>query len=96
MSSQYYGHVTVYYPDYIDTATGKTLTCVPGQSYNITPASGHPISGGTTVPADGHFTASLGASAVLKKEITIPDEAIPDSEAKNSVTTQVTSTEVKE
>jgi hypothetical protein len=55
-SVTYNGHYTVTYMDYIDTATGKTLVCQPGQTYNVTPASGHPASAGTTMPGDGRFS----------------------------------------
>jgi hypothetical protein len=53
------GHVTMTYMNYIDTATGKTLVCVPGQSYTFAPNGGHasPIPG---TPTDGRFAAGTG------------------------------------
>ena len=85
------------YPDYIDAATGKTLVCVPGQSYNIVPASGHPSSAGQTMPTDGRFTASTGRETALdeSREDTPPET--PADETGSGVTQPVTSTEeVKE
>lgn len=92
----YNGHVTMTYMDYIDTATGKTLVCVPGNSYSIAPASGHP-SATTGTPTDGRFnnTASGREGALDEEE---PDEE-PDSKpsTRRGVTKQDTSTpEVKE
>jgi hypothetical protein len=85
MSVLYSGHVTMTYPDYIDAATGKTLVCVPGQSYNIVPASGHPTSASTSMPTDGRFTASAGREAVLEKDeeasVTEDSPAEPDDDA---------------
>lgn len=92
MAMLYTGHVTMTYPDYIDAITGKTLVCVPGQSYTIIPASGHTSSAGQAMPTDGRFTASSGREEVLN-EIIIPDESIPENAAASGVTMQVTSTE---
>jgi hypothetical protein len=39
------------YGGYLDLATGKTLTCEPGGSYDITP-----VSAVSPVPSDGRFT----------------------------------------
>jgi hypothetical protein len=69
------------YPDYIDTATGKTLACVPGNTYNVIPASGNIRSAGTTMPGDGRFTTGSGRETALdeelpeKEEEDLPDEA---------------------
>ena len=54
-SLTYYGHETMTYMDYTDLATGKTLVCVPGGTYNVVPASGHPASASTPTPNDGRF-----------------------------------------
>jgi hypothetical protein len=86
----YYGHVTMTYMDYIDLATGKTLVCAPGQTYNIMPASGNPRSAGTTMPNDGRFTATAGISGELEDH-NEPDEN-PEDEAGRGVTTQDTLT----
>lgn len=98
MSVLYSGHVTMTYPDYIDAVTGKTLVCVPGQSYNIVPASGHPSSASTSMPTDGRFTASAGRETVLEKDKEdTPPETPPSDETESGVTQPVTSTgEVKE
>jgi len=56
-SITFYGHETMTYPHYIDLATGKTLVCQPGQTYNVIPASGSVLAAGTTQPGDGRFTA---------------------------------------
>lgn len=76
---QYNGHVTMTYLDYIDTATGKTLVCAPGQSYNIAPASGNIRSAGTTMPQDGRFTTGSGmnikfADEEEEKALVLPEE----------------------
>jgi hypothetical protein len=42
------------YPGYLDADTGKTLTCVPGSSYDIVPAGGT----ASDVPTDGRFTVT--------------------------------------
>lgn len=39
------------YPHYIDLATGKTLVCEPGKSYDIMPGAF-----AAPVPTDGRFT----------------------------------------
>jgi hypothetical protein len=70
------------YPDYIDLATGKTLICEPGGTYDLLPE---------TVPTDGRF------AMVVPKENgkTIPET--PEDKTESGVTEQVTSTEeVKE
>jgi hypothetical protein len=36
----YTGHETLTFPDYLNLATGKTLTAEPGESYDVSPASG--------------------------------------------------------
>ena len=57
-SVTYYGHVPMTYMYYIDTSTGKTLVCQPGQVYNIAPASGNIHSVGTSMPGDGRFSVN--------------------------------------
>jgi len=47
VKAQYVGHLTVAYSGYSDLSTGRTLTCIPGEIYDITPG----------VPQDGRFTA---------------------------------------
>ena len=78
---QYNGHVTMTYMDYIDVATGKTLVCVPGQSYTITPASGNIRSAGTSMPGDGRFAACFAHDAIEAK--------VTEPENKNSGVTKV-------
>lgn len=93
------GHVTVTYMDYIDTATGKTLVCSPGNSYNVQPASGHPTSAGTTMPNDGRFNRN---DLVELDEEEPTEETSGDEKEKTpiksrrGVTGQDTSPEVKE
>lgn len=69
---QYLGHETMTYMDYLDVNTGKTLTCVPGQTYTFVPASGHaaPMS---AVPGDGRFT--VGSGRGTEKETIEPEKA---------------------
>lgn len=62
MATIYNGHVTMTYMDYIDTATGKTLVCVPGQSYTFVPNGGHAVPRPAT-PTDGRFTVGSGREA---------------------------------
>jgi hypothetical protein len=62
----YYGHVTMTYPHYTDLATGRTLVAVPGQTYNVAPASGNILSAGTLMPVDGRFAA--GTDKVEEKD----------------------------
>lgn len=45
------GHVQMTYPGFIDIATGRTLTCDPGQEYDVIPVG---IAAGD-VPNDGRF-----------------------------------------
>jgi hypothetical protein len=85
-SVTFYGHVTMTYPDYIDTSTGKTLVCQPGQTYNVVPASGHPVAAGTTMPQDGRFASNMGMSFVIEKE---EPEEIPEEVPVSSVTTDI-------
>lgn len=37
------------YINYVDAATGKALTCTPGEFYDVVPVSGDPV------PNDGRF-----------------------------------------
>jgi hypothetical protein len=43
----YHGHEVMTYGGYLDTATGGTLVCEPGGSYDISP---------DVLPTDGRFT----------------------------------------
>lgn len=84
-SVTYHGHVTMTYPHYIDLATGKTLVCQPGQTYNVAPASGSPISAGTMMPNDGRFATGNGANMKTpKKKAAVSDgkteDAVPAGE----------------
>lgn len=67
-SVTYYGHVTMTYGDFIDIATGKTLVCVPGQTYSIMPASGNIRSVNMTMPSDGRFSVNSGREAIVRKK----------------------------
>jgi hypothetical protein len=52
---EFYGHQTLYYPDYLNNNTRQLLAAVPGVSYVMSVASGR--SPGLTVPpADGRWT----------------------------------------
>lgn len=80
-SVTFHGHVPMTYHDYIDLATGKTLVCQPGQTYNIAPASGNIRSVGTTMPADGRFVTNMGREAIAMKSKTAgnpPADMLPD------------------
>lgn len=55
---QYNGAFPVIYPDYVDAATGKTLTVVPGESYEPAAAPGR-IRGLPAVPGDGRWGPSM-------------------------------------
>lgn len=61
------------YPDYIDLETGRTLVCQPGQTYNVSPASGNVRSAGTEVPNDGRFAIN----SEVKKKSDPGDESSP-------------------
>ncbi len=63
----FYGHVAMTYPHYIDTATGRALSCVPGGTYNIIPASGSPLSGSAPTPSDGRFSSPSLQETAPKK-----------------------------
>lgn len=82
----YYGHVTMTYLDYIDTATGKTLVCVPGQTYNVTPASGNVRSSGSTMPNDGRFTVTGGREIAFDDDGALPEEETPAGTEEDSST----------
>lgn len=51
MKVTYSGHRTLWFPDYIDLATGQTLAAEPGCTYNIEPvgynAPSYPVDGFT-------------------------------------------------
>ena len=55
-SVQYTGHATALYMDYIDGATGRTLTAEPGGTYDVRVAPGR-NPGLSPVPGDGRWTA---------------------------------------
>lgn len=76
MATAYNGHVTMTYMDYIDTATGKTLVCVPGQSYNFVPNGGHATALPAT-PTDGRFVQGTGREA----EAPVEEEEAPAEDA---------------
>lgn len=72
---QYAGHEVMTYPGFLDTATGRTLTCVPGETYDVIPASG--TSG--DVPGDGRFQLVKTKSKPAKTESsTLPETDVPD------------------
>jgi hypothetical protein len=50
----YYGHMVLYYLDYLDVATQKTLVALPGGSYLMTPVNSR--HGLTIPPPDGRWT----------------------------------------
>lgn len=58
--------------DYIDLDTGKTLTCEPGNSYSIAPASGHAV---PDVPADDRFGEEIKPTrrGVTKQDTSTPE-----------------------
>jgi hypothetical protein len=59
--AQYQGHFAATYPDYVDAATGRTLTVQPGQSYTVTVAPGRNASL-SALPGDGRWGVSAGAA----------------------------------
>jgi hypothetical protein len=65
----YYGHETMTYSQYIDTATGKTLVCAPGGTYSVIPAGGYT---GSAMPNDGRFTAGRGMNVMEDAEEDVP------------------------
>ena len=67
------------YMNYTDVATGKTLVCVPGETYDITVANGNV----PPVPNDGRFTEVIPEAK--------PDET-PGSKSRRGVTEQDTLT----
>lgn len=76
------GHVEMTYPGFIDIATGRTLTCEPGQEYDVIPVG---VAAGD-VPGDGRF---------IVKE---PPERVPADTRRRvpQETTNTASDEVKE
>jgi hypothetical protein len=82
-SVTFYGHYPITYPHYIDLATGKALSVVPGGSYNVAPASGNLLSAGTTMPLDGRFV--LGTNVDLEAPSEDEDEKEPIAEQPFSV-----------
>lgn len=64
----YSGHETLTFTGYLDLATERTLTCVPGGTYDIAPVS---ISD-PAVPGTGHFT--LVEDESLPEEEFVPGE----------------------
>lgn len=71
---QYTGHEVMTYMGFIDVATGKTLTCTPGKSYEITPASGSV----GDVPNDGRFILMETAGSTWSPENTTVTVIVPD------------------
>jgi hypothetical protein len=68
VSVVYNGHYTLIYGDHIDTATGKTLVAVPGNSYNTTVAPGR-HAGVPATPGDGRWgTGYVSEKAPKKKD----------------------------
>ena len=62
----YTGHETLTFPDYLDLGTGRTLTAEPGQSYDVSPASGRlaeDFPAGWFVPASDEELAARQAEA---------------------------------
>ena len=60
---QFYGHVPLWYLDYLDTATQETLAAVPGGSYSMVPVNSR--HGLTVPPPDEWWT--LGGSMMLRR-----------------------------
>jgi hypothetical protein len=68
-SYHYVGHLTVYYLDYIDQLTGKTLACTPGNFYTMLPVSNR--AGLGEPPPDGRWgTPSAPAYEISFDDVT--------------------------
>jgi hypothetical protein len=52
----YYGHLTLYYLDYLDLVTQQTLVAAPGGSYAMTPVNSR--AGLTVPPPDGRWVSA--------------------------------------
>lgn len=73
MSVIYSGHEILTYPDFIDLATGKTLVCEPGVTYDLLPDS---------VPTDGRFTKVIPEKTVVK-DIPVVENSTTDLPTEN-------------
>jgi hypothetical protein len=77
MKLRFLGNEELTYPGYTDASTGQTLTCVPGEIYDILPV------GGTSaeIPTDGRFSLIKTAQASTRAEkdgsAPAPPEIIP-------------------
>ena len=60
----YYGHYVLYYLDYADQITGKTLVAVPGGSYSMTAANSR---AGLTVPPPDNRWDTPGLNYFLRR-----------------------------
>lgn len=65
MRVHYDGHEVMTYMGYMDLATGRTLVCVPGESYDISPDD---------LPSDGRFTEERLPETGRAKQITSASE----------------------
>jgi hypothetical protein len=80
-SAQYQGHFPATYPDYLDAATGKTLTVQPGQSYAVAVAPGRNASL-SPLPGDGRWATSEAAPEPEDRiEELADDPAVPEDPA---------------
>lgn len=73
----YTGHEPLTFPDYLDLGTGRTLTAEPGETYDITPASGRLV---PDIP-QGWFTPVRAAPAKAAAKPAKPAETGADDAA---------------
>lgn len=66
----YSGYETLTFMGYLDLATGRTLTCVPGGTYDIAPVN----IGDLDVPDTGHFTLLLPPDIPEEQPEETPEE----------------------
>jgi hypothetical protein len=66
---QFYGHVPVYYLDYLDWTTQETLYCVPGGSYAMVIANSR--AGLTIPPSDGRWIPGGSYDIPLRRKIAL-------------------------
>jgi hypothetical protein len=66
---QYVGQEPMTYPGYTDTGSGKTLSCIPGEFYDVIPASGVQAD----IPNDGRFLPVAEPAAV--QAVTVPEDS---------------------
>jgi hypothetical protein len=64
----YYGHLTLYYLDYLDLVTQQTLVASPGQSYAMTPVNSR--AGLTVPPPDGRWVSAGFGPLFLRPRFT--------------------------